>query len=334
MKRRDLLASLGGVVVWPYSTRAQTVNQRALPHVAILGSDFIGGYDFTSNVAPLLSEFDLFEGRDFRTEAVFATGHDEFAAELGKRPVAVIVVQGERTIKTAKDATGTIPIVMVADVDPVAHGLVKNLARPGSNITGVALPTDELVSKRVELLKELIPGLVRVGILTNPDDQGAESERMAVIGATSRVGLASELLPVRSVADLESAFALARQTGCGAIMVLPDRTIFGLNTRVAGLAAAVRLPTMYPNRLYVGRLSYMGYATEVREGLISYGPIPIEVRRRVANFVARILKGAKPGDLPVEQPADFELAINLKVARRLDLVVPESLLARAEVVIE
>lgn len=334
MKRRDLLAALGGVVVWPYSIRAQTVNQRALPHVAILGGDFIGGYDFTSNVAPLLSDLGLFEGRDFRAEAAFATGHDEFAAELGKRPVAVIVVQGDRTIKIAKSATGTIPIVMVADVDPVAHGLVKSLARSGSNITGVALPTEELVSKRVELLKELIAGLVRVGILTNPDDQGTESERKAVIAATSRAGLASELLPVRRMADLELAFAMARQSGCGAIMVLPDRTIFGLNTRVAGLAAAMRLPTMYPNRLYVGRASYMEYATDIREGLMSYGPIPIEVRRRVASFVARILKGAKPGDLPIEQPADFELAINLKVARALGLAVPESLLARAEVVVE
>ena len=103
MKRRDLLAALGGMVVWPYSIRAQTVNQRALPHVAILGGDFIGGYDFTSNVAPLLSELGLLEGQNFRTETVFVTGHDDFAAELGKRPVAVIVVQGERTIKTAKD---------------------------------------------------------------------------------------------------------------------------------------------------------------------------------------------------------------------------------------
>jgi putative ABC transport system substrate-binding protein len=248
--------------------------------------------------------------------------------------VAVIVVQGEQAIRIAKRATGTVPIVMVADVDPVARGLVKSLAQPGSNITGVALPTDELVTKRIELLKELVPGLVRVGVLTNPDDLGTESERKAVVGATGGAGLASQPLPVRRAADLESAFALALQSGCGAIMVLPDRTIFGLNTRVAGLAAAMRLPTMYPNRLYVGRLSYMGYATDIREGLISYGPIPIEVRRRVASFVARILKGAKPDDLPIEQPADLELAINLKVARTLGLTVPESLLARAEVVVE
>ena len=329
MKRRNLLAALGGVVVWPDSIRAQAVDQPALPRVVILGGDFIGGYDFTSNVAALLREAGLLEGKDFRTESAFVTDHDELAAELGKRPVAVIVAQGGRAIKAAKKATASIPIVMVTEIDPVAHGLVKSLGRSGSNITGVALPTDELVSKRVEMLKELIPGLARVGVLTNPDDQGAESERKAVIGATGRAGLTSQLLPVRRTSDLEAAFALALQSGCGAIMVLPDRTIFGQITQVAGMAVAMRLPTMYPNRLYV-----TSHPADVRQGLISYGPIPIEVGRRVANFVARILKGAKPGDLPIEQPADFELAINLKVAKALGLAVAESLLARAEVVIE
>lgn len=333
MKRREFMTLLGGAVACPLATRAQVRERQALPRIGILSGTLIGGYDFTSAVGAKLAEFGLFEGRDFITEARFTAGHDdrltELAAELVRLPVAVIVTQGGPEIRAAKKATRSIPIVIVTDVDPVAEGLVRSLARPGGNLTGIFLLTYELASKRVELLRELVPGLRRVGLLMNPDDTGKESELKIYAGATARFGLTSQVLPVRRVSDLESALALALSSNCGAVIVLPDREIFAHTPQFASLAVAKRLPVMYPNRYYV-----TAHITYGNQGLISYGPIPIEVGRRVASFVARVLKGAEPADLPVEQPAHFELVINLKVAKALGLAVSESLFARADVVIE
>jgi putative ABC transport system substrate-binding protein len=331
MKRREFATLVGGAVVVPRPTLAQVKQRPALPHIGILVGNLTGGYDFTSGVRAKLADFALLEGKDFRVESRFAAGHDdrlaELAAELVKLPVAVIVTQGGPAIRAARQATMSIPIVMVTDVDPVADGLVQSFARPGGNLTGIALLSDELAAKRLELLRELVPGLRRLGLLMNPDDAGTQPELKTFAGAIGQSGLTSQILPVRRAADLEPALALALGSGCGAIMVLPDRTISALAPQIDSLAIAKRLPLMYPNRFYVG-----AFATS--QGLMSYGPVPIEVGKRVASFVARILKGAKPADLPIEQPVAFELAINLQTVRALGLTVPGSLLARADVVVE
>ena len=328
MNRRKFIALGCGAAFLPASFRAWA-QQRPPFRIGTLNPTFVE-YAWAQSALPWLAEFDLMEGRDFRTEARWAAGRDEelpeLAAELVRLKVDLIVTQGGRAIRAAKQATSDVPIVMIADGDPVADGLVQSLARPGGNLTGIALPAADLLRMRLELLKELLPALTRVGLMVNPDDAEREGDLKTIAIAAAQLGLKSQILPVRSVKDFEPALALARGADCGGIMVLPDRTIWGHIGRVQDLATAARMPMIYPYRSYVGGVN--------NQGLMSYGPAPIEIGRRAASYIHRIMRGAMPGELPIEPPASFELFINLRVAHAIGIAVPESLLTRADRVIE
>ena len=271
------------------------------------------------------------EGQNFTIESRTEENYDrllELAAELVRLPVDVIVASSAPAIRAAKQATSTIPIVMaVGGPDPVGAGLVASLARPGGNVTGVSLGTSErFAGKWVELLKEAVPQVSRVTVLGDPSVSGApvflpmvrETER-----AAGSLGLQLQLLEVRGIKDIESAFAAMKSARTEALIVLPSVRFTTERKRIVELAARHRLPTMHEHREFVEA-----------GGLISYGPNLLALQRRAAYYVDRILKGTKPADLPVEQPTQFELVVNLKTAQALGLTLPPVLLLRADEVIK
>jgi putative ABC transport system substrate-binding protein len=208
-------------------------------------------------------------------------------------------------------------------IDPVGLGLIGSLSRPGGNVTGLSYLTEDIIAKQLELLKELVPGLARVGVLRNPLSPGDPIFWKETEVAAKRLGVALEALVVRGPEDFEAAFATAKQRNAQALLDIDTLVTIPYRSRIAALAASSRLPAMYGYREYADA-----------GGLMSYGPSLVHLYRRVATFVDKILKGAKPADLPVEQPTTFELVINVKVAKALGLTVPPSLLARADELIE
>jgi putative ABC transport system substrate-binding protein len=278
-----------------------------------------------------LRTFGYIEGQNITIETRAAEKDDrlaDLAAELVRLPVDIIVAGGSPAIRAAKQATGTIPIVMaVGGPDPVAAGLVASLARPGGNVTGVSLGTGEqFAGKWVQLLKEAVPHVSRVAVLWDPPTGGLsvlgplvrETER-----AASLLGLQLQLLEARSAREIESAFGAMKSAGAEALIVLPSVRLNTERNRIVELAAWHRLPAIYEHRDF----------TEVG-GLMSYGPNLMALHRRAAYYVDRILKGTKPADLPVEQPTQFELVINGKTAQALDLTLPPILLLRTDQVIK
>jgi putative tryptophan/tyrosine transport system substrate-binding protein len=247
----------------------------------------------------------------------------EMAAELVQLKVDVLLTDGLLPARAAQQATKTIPIVMGAIGDPVGNGLVNSLARPGANITGLTLATAEMNSKRLELLKTMAPESTCVAILTNPGNPGAAQGVRESEAAARSLGLRIRVVDARGPEDLERAFAAMVKEQVNAMVLLPDPILFDQRTRIISLAAKHRLPAV-------------GEAREFADagGLMTYGPRIEENFRRAAFFVDKILRGAKPGDLPVEQPTKFELVINRKTAKALGLTVPASLLQRADQVIE
>jgi putative ABC transport system substrate-binding protein len=246
----------------------------------------------------------------------------ELAAELVRLKVDIIVTGSPTDTRAAKDATATIPIVMAADSDPVGNGFVASLARPGGNITGLSRMSPELAGKRLELLKEVVPRLSRVAVLGSSTLPGnaqmlRETERAA---RAFRVQL--QYLDVRGLKDIEAAFREASKGRADGGLVLGG-PVYSHRTQVADLAAKNRLPVIFPQREYVED-----------GGLMSYAPNYADLYRRAATYVDKILKGAKPADLPVEQPKKFELIINLKTAKQIDLTIPPDVLARADKVIK
>lgn len=328
MDRREFLALLGGAAALPASLGA--LAQQRLPFLIGTLNPTFAGYAWAQSALHWLAEFDLIEGRDFRSEARFAAGSDdrlpEFAAELVRLNANLIVTQGARAIRAAMQATATIPIVMVAESDLVADGLVQSLARPGGNVTGVAIPTAELLARRLELLKELVPTLKRVGVLVNPDDAERKPDIYTIALVAHRLGLTSLFVAVRSAEDIDAAIAQARDAGCGGMTVLPDRTIWSHIGRIQDVAAAAGMPMIFPYRSYVRGVN--------NQCLMSYGPAPVEVGRQMARYIHRIVGGAAAADLPIEPPAEYELFINLRVAREIGVAVPGSLIGRADRVIE
>jgi putative ABC transport system substrate-binding protein len=265
------------------------------------------------------------EGQHFVLEYRAAAGHYErlpaLAAELVQLKPEVIVAQGTPAALAAKAATTTIPIVMVGVGDPVGSGLVASLARPGSNITGVSLLAPDLVGKQLEFLKDLLPTISRVAVLWNPTNPAQALLREAD-EAAQRLGIQLHRVEARSPDEFDRAFAAMTQAHAGALLVLVD-TIFSVHrTRLVALAAQSRLPTMYQGRNLVEA-----------GGLISYWASVSDGWRRGATYVDKILKGAKPADLPVEQPTKFELVINLKTAKALGITIPPTLLFLADEVI-
>ncbi len=274
-----------------------------------------------------LHEHGWVEGKNITIEYRWAEGRVErladLASELVRLKVDVIVAATASAIQAAKTTTKTIPIVMAVSGDPVGEGFVASLARPGGNITGLALfPGPEIVGKLLQLLKEVVPAASRVGVLANPANTVHAILVREVKGAADSLGVQLQVLEARGPNDLDGAFAAMTREGASALLVLGDARFLALRGRIADLAAKNRLPTMYGVREHVEA-----------GGLMAYGASLPETVRRAATFVDKILKGAKPADLPVEQPTKFELVINLKTAKALGLTIPQSVLMRADEVI-
>ena len=247
----------------------------------------------------------------------------DLAAELGRLKVDVILVGPPPSAMAAKNATRTIPIVFTSVSDPVAIGLVASIARPGGNVTGLASTPQDLGGKRLELLKEVIPGASRVAVFWNPEDPAHGPALNAMQTAAPALGMKLQALEVRGPDDVEGAFRGATQGRARALMVLEGPIALSDRWRIARLAAKGRLPSMHGQREYVGA-----------GGLMAYGANLAANYRRAATYVDKILKGAKPADLPVEQPMRFELVINMKTAKALGLTFPPSILIRATEVIQ
>jgi putative ABC transport system substrate-binding protein len=246
----------------------------------------------------------------------------EMAAELVRLKVNVIVTGGPTSTRTAKQATSTIPIVMASDPDPVANGFVASLARPGGNITGLATLSPELGGKRLELLKEILPKLSRVMVLGTSTTPGTAQELKEAELAAGAFGMKLQYLNVLDPKDIEAGFRAASKERADAVLVLTSAILISQRKQIADLAVKNRLPVMYPQAEYVED-----------GGLTTYGVSLIDLHRRAATYVDKILKGAKPADLSVEQPVKFELIINLKAAKQIGLTIPPSVLARADKVI-
>ncbi len=275
-----------------------------------------------------LRELGYVEGQNLVIEYRGAEGRDErlpdLAAELVRLHVDVLVAVGPIATRAAQHATRTLPIVMTGTADPVGAGFVASLARPGGNITGVSLLMAELPGKRLELLKETVPQSTRVAVLANPDNPVYKLYLNNLTVAARALGLHLHVVEVHSADELDPAFAAVTRAGADALMVLSDPVLMdNLRGRVADLAATHRLPAMYNWKMYVEA-----------GGLMSYGPSLPERHRRAATYVDKLLKGANPADLPVEQPTKFELVINLKTAKALGLTVPPTILFQADEVIQ
>jgi putative ABC transport system substrate-binding protein len=267
------------------------------------------------------------EGQNIAIEWRWARGKLErfpdLAAELVQLKVDVIVAATVAGAQAAQRATRTIPIVMGFVSDPVANGLVASLARPGGNITGLAVPTPEIAGKRLQLLREVAPTVARIAVLSDPGQPGVSADLSGTEAAARASGIQLQVWEARSSGELDRAFtAIARARAAG-IIILPSTTLFANRAHIAQLAVKHRLPTS-------------AWARELPEAgcLMSYGASNLDMARRAAYFVDKILKGAKPADLPVEQPTKFELVINMKTAKALGLTIPPSLLGRADQIIE
>ena len=273
-----------------------------------------------------LREFGWVEGQNVSIEYRWADGNLELlpalATDLLKAPFEVIVLAGGPAVRAGREATRTVPIVAAIMGDPVAAGFTASLARPGGNITGSAVQFDALATKQLQILKEMVPKAARVAILF---DRATINDVLvkAIEPAARTLGLKARVFEIRDVADIESAFQIARAERLDAVYVSPSPTFARHKARLAELAVKHRLPAIYEDKSYVEG-----------GGLMSYGPDFIDLFRRAAGYVDRILKGAKPGDLPIEQPTKFELAINRRAATAIGLTIPPSLLARADQVIE
>ena len=273
-----------------------------------------------------LSERGYVEGQNLIFEMRYHGGQlqrlPELVAELVRLRVDTIFVNGDQAIKAAKDATTTIPIVMVA-CDAVAAGFISSLARPGGNITGITCISSEIAGKRLELLRQMLPRADRIAVLYNRDDPGKATEVRETEAAARALGMAVQVLGVRDVADFEGAFQTIGRERAELLVVLGDPLTVFHRARIIEFTSRSRTPGMYAYRVFVDA-----------GGLISYGPSLEEMFRGAAVYVDKILKGAKPGDLPIEQPTKFELVINLKTAKALGLTIPPSVLGRADEVIQ
>jgi putative tryptophan/tyrosine transport system substrate-binding protein len=325
MRRRQFIAALGGAAAWPLMAQAQ---QPVMPVVGILqAGSAASSAGYIDAFRDAMRQLGYTEGRNVRFEYRFADGVIERLPYLAGELVALnpsIIVSGPLPAnQAAQKATNTIPIVMGTGADPVGFGVVKSLARPGENITGIANFAEELARKQLDLMRELLPQLSRVGVLINVTNPLHVVEWRETQAAASKAAIVLVPFEMHKSDELPAAFATFKRERVDALLVEPDVTFVTHHRQIAELASSAQLPAIYFNRAQ----AEMG-------GLISYGPDQREGYRRAAAYVDKILKGAKPADLPVEQPTKIELVINMHTAKALGLTVPPSLLARADEVIE
>jgi len=327
MDRRAFISGITvGLLAAPLAGEAQQATK--IPRVGVFVPGSPSGDQFQQLRQAFvkgLRDLGWIEGQTVVIEMRWGEGRiDEFpriASELVALPVDVIVTWGPQVIRAAQQATATVPIVMAVVHEPVAFGFVKSLARPGGNITGLSFQDSELGTKRLELLKTIVPRMRRVALLWDPGGGGEIGVR-AMKASAQKLGLATQVLEVRRQEDFGPAFASARNQG-DAVIQIASPFLATYRSRLIELAAAQRLPMTCETKLFV------------TEGcLMAYGPDFSEMSHRAAAYVDKILKGAKPADLPVQQPTKFELVINLKTAKALGLTIPQSLLQRADQVIE
>jgi putative ABC transport system substrate-binding protein len=329
VRRREFIAALGGAAAWPVVVaRAQQAGK--LPVIGYLspGSSAVGPLARHDAFQEGLRELGYVEGKNIAIAYRFADGRfdrlDELAAELVRLKVDVIVSVVTQASLAAKNATSTIPVVMVSVGDPVGSGLIASLARPGANVTGTAAIAADVIGKSLGLIKEAIPNLSRVAVLWNPSNLVFQGQ---ILRATEEAALGLpvnlQIFGVRDPDEFEGAFAAITDARADAVLVLPDPMLAFHQTQIIDLANKRHLASMYGLRDHVAA-----------GGLMAYGPDYEQIYRRAAAYVDKILKGTSPSDLPVEQPTKFDFVINLKTAKALDIQIPPTLLARADEVIE
>jgi putative tryptophan/tyrosine transport system substrate-binding protein len=328
MRRRDFISLIGGAAAtWPFAARAQQAAIFKLgylepgspsdPIEANLRRQFLLG----------MRDLGYIEERHFKMEDRNADGHLDrlpaLAAELVHLPVDILVVGGEASIRAAKQATDKIPIVMTLAADPVGSGLVPSLSHPGGNVTGMSALAADMASKRVELLKEVVPRAARVVVLWNSNNQSKVLEWKETEIATRAVGLTLRSVEVRAPEELNGAFTTISREKSDALITLTENLTLAFRQQIGNFALSNRLPMITELREFV-----------VEGGLASYGTSRLDLWRRSASYVDKIIRGANPGDLPVEQPTRFELVINLKTAKAIGLDIAPTVLTRADEVIE
>ncbi len=324
MRRREFITFLGSAVAlkWPLSARAQ---QTRLPIIGFLGADATAWSPWTAAFLQRLHELGWNEGRTVAIEFRWNEGQSERTAEIAAEFVHLkvdVIVSNALAVPTLKHATTVIPIVFALAQDPVGGGLVASLARPGGNVTGLSVQAIDLAGKRLALLREILPQLRRLAVVFNADFSETVEEAEKVKATARTLGLEVESLGIRRAEDLAPAFETLKSQIDG-LFVVGDALIAANRTRIMTFALSKRLPTISINRTFVES-----------GALLSYGPNFPALFRRAAEYVDKILRGAKPGDLPVEQPTKFDLVINLTTARALGLTVPPTLLTTADEVIE
>jgi putative ABC transport system substrate-binding protein len=326
MDRRDTILALLTLAAAPLAAEAQ--QSAKIPRIGYVGANLADVPHLTEAFLEGLRDLGYDEGRNVVIEFRSAEGKLErlpaLAAELVALKVDVIVAPPTVAALAAKQASSTIPIVSTGSADPVMSGLVTSLARPGGNVTGLSFLAEELGGKRLDLLKQTVPGVTRVAVLWRPGSASERTEKDMLKDlevAARGLGVRLQFVEVRGPEDLDRAFSDMTRTRPDALAVLGWPMLSAERRRLVDLAAKNRLPAVYPQRQSVEA-----------GGLMSYGANLADLHRRAATYVDKILKGAKPGDLPVEQPTKFELVINLKTAKALGVTIPPSLLQRAEVI--
>jgi len=327
MDRRTFLAGTGAVLLAaPLAARAQQAGK--VWRIGLLDSaSDPASVDRWKAFRERLRELGYPEGQNVVFESRWASGQmgrlPGLAKELVDAKVDILVTASSEAALAAKRATATIPVVTATGVDPVELGIVASLARPGGNVTGVFSLSNELVVKRVELLKQMMPRVFRLAVVLNPDNRASALTARVVERAAKPLGVAVQIVDVRTPKELDAAFAAMKRARADAVLLLENTAFFAERQRIADLALTHRLPISVQAKEYAEA-----------GALVSYGPDYADQFRRAATYVDKILKGAKPADLPVEQPTQFELVINLKTAKAIGLTIPPSLLARADEVIQ